>query len=209
VLDVGGGDGRDALPLSSEGHHVTLVDFSAHMLAEARRRAEAQHLAEHMTFHQAPLSALPSLFAPASFDLVLCHSVLHYLDDVGRAIQELHDVVRPAGLLSVLSLNRYAEAYRQALLLLDPVAARAALDTTTFTNLRFGGVAVHMSTTDDTIHHLEGAGCSIVGQYGARCACDYMPNNDLKRDPTFFSQLEQPDDAKVLSPVRRGPTEKF
>lgn len=41
ILDAGGGNARDALPLAMLGHTVTVVDFSAAMLADARQSAEA------------------------------------------------------------------------------------------------------------------------------------------------------------------------
>ena len=42
ILDVGGGDGMDALPLAHAGHEVTIVDPSQAWLDEAQRRAEAE-----------------------------------------------------------------------------------------------------------------------------------------------------------------------
>lgn len=30
-----------------------------------------------------------------------------------------------------------------------------------------------------------------MGEYGVRYVCDYIPNNDIKRDPSFFSELER------------------
>jgi len=41
VLDVGGGDGVDALPLALAGHDVTIIDPSREWLDEATRRAVA------------------------------------------------------------------------------------------------------------------------------------------------------------------------
>ncbi|MFI5625150.1 class I SAM-dependent methyltransferase [Nocardioides sp. NPDC051685] len=39
ILDVGGGEGMDALPLALAGHEVTILDPSESWLAEAKRRA--------------------------------------------------------------------------------------------------------------------------------------------------------------------------
>ena len=38
IVDVGGGAGQQAMPLSRKGHEVTILDPSPKMLAEARRR---------------------------------------------------------------------------------------------------------------------------------------------------------------------------
>jgi S-adenosylmethionine-dependent methyltransferase len=100
-------------------------------------------------------------------------------------------VLRPHGLLSVVSLNRYAEAYRRALLRLDPAGARAAPATDTFATPRFGGIAMRPATADGSIRVLAAAGCSVVGRCGVRCVCDHMPDNDVKRDPAFFAHPER------------------
>ena len=41
------------------------------------------------------------------------------------------------------------------------------------------------------IQPLQKAGCMVMGNYGVRCICDYIANNDLKTDPVSFAQLEQ------------------
>ena len=33
VIDVGGGDGADSLPLAAQGHEVTVLDFAPELLA--------------------------------------------------------------------------------------------------------------------------------------------------------------------------------
>ncbi|HEX7588285.1 MAG TPA: methyltransferase domain-containing protein, partial [Anaerolineae bacterium] len=39
-LDASGGNGLASIPFAAQGHHVTLLDYSTEMLAEARRNAE-------------------------------------------------------------------------------------------------------------------------------------------------------------------------
>jgi S-adenosylmethionine-dependent methyltransferase len=39
ILDAGGGNGVDSIPLARQGHSVELVDCSEQMLADAARRA--------------------------------------------------------------------------------------------------------------------------------------------------------------------------
>jgi ubiquinone/menaquinone biosynthesis C-methylase UbiE len=190
VLDAGGGNGLDAIPFAARGHAVALLDYSTEMLAEARRNAEANGVAERMTFHQADLAAIPSLFPEAQFDVVLCHNVLQYVGDVGTALKAMCHALRPGGLISILSVNRYSEAYRQALQQLNLDAAYRSLDATSIMTTIFG-VRVQAYAAEDLRQPLQEAGYSVVGEYGVRCVCDYIPNNDIKSDPAFFTQLER------------------
>jgi len=190
VLDAGGGNGLDAIPLAQQGHAVTVLDYSAEMLAEARRNAAENSVAERMTFQQAELAAISVLFPEASFDLALCHNVVQYVDDVEAAFKTLRHALRPGGLISMICVNRYSEVYRQAFQQLKLDAAHASLDAHTIMATIFG-VPVQVYAAEELRQFLQAAGFSVVGEYGLRCVCDYIPDNDIKNDPAFFAQLER------------------
>jgi len=190
VLDAGGGNGLDAIPFAARGYAVTLLDYSTEMLAEARRNAEASGVAKRMAFHQADLAAIPTLFPESRFDLVLCHNVLQYVDDVGAALKAMCHALRPGGLISLVCINRYSEACRQAFQRLDLDAAYASLDTASVMTTVFG-VPMRVYAAEEMRQPLQDAGCAVAGEYGVRCVCDYIPNNDIKSDPAFFAQLER------------------
>jgi len=190
ILDAGGGNGQEAIPLAAQGHTVTLLDLTGEMLAEARRNAEASGVAGRMAFYQADLAAIPDLFPEAQFDLVLCHNVLQYAGDLGAATGAVCHPLRPGGLISVMCVNRYSEPYRQALMQLDLDAAYASLDAETVFAYTFG-VPVRAYVAEDLVEPLEQAGCSVIGRYGVRCVNDYIFDNNLKYDPAFFARLER------------------
>ena len=50
VLDAGGGEGQTAILMAQRGHHVTLCDLSAEMVARAQRAAEEQGVSDNMHF---------------------------------------------------------------------------------------------------------------------------------------------------------------
>ena len=80
VLDVGCGQGRDALPLARAGHVVTGVDLSPSGVAVMLATARAEGLA--LTGHVADITG----YDPAgSFDVVLIDRTLHMLDPDPRA----------------------------------------------------------------------------------------------------------------------------
>jgi len=190
LLDAGGGNGLDSIPFAGQGHQVTLLDYSTEMLADARCNAEANGVAQHVTLLQSDVAAIPMLFPEPCFDVVLCHNVLQYVDDVTAALEALCHVVKPGGLISILSVNRYSEPCRLAFQKLDLAAARASLDADEFYMPIFG-VNVPLYTSEEMRERLVQAGCSVIGEYGVRCVCDYIPNALKRNDPTFISRLEQ------------------
>jgi S-adenosylmethionine-dependent methyltransferase len=194
ILDVGGGNGLDVIPFAAEGHHVSIVDFSADMLTEARRSAEASGVAERVTLHQADLTSIPNLFADGVFDVILCHNVVQYVDGVRAMLVSVSQPLRQNGLLSLLSVNRYSEAYRQALQRLDFPKALDELGATSAVADVFG-VPVRRFVSMQLLPPLRAAGFSVVAQYGVRCVCDYLADNELKADPAYFAELERPERA--------------
>lgn len=188
VLDVGGGNGLDAVPLAREGHDVTLIDFSAKMLAEAQRNADANGVS--IRLRQADFAAIPALFPESAFDVVLCHNVLQYVDDMALLLGSLRHAARPGGLISIISINRYSEPYRLALHQMELKAALESLDAEAYFSLVFG-VAVKWRAAEELREPLRQIGCPIVGEYGVRCVCDYIADDGAKNDPAFFEQLER------------------
>jgi glycogen synthase len=89
VLDVGGGYGRVAGPLSRR-HRVTLCDISAEMLKEARARC-----GDAVALLQADARALP--FRDGAYDAVVALDLLCHLGDPVASLHELARVVRAGG----------------------------------------------------------------------------------------------------------------
>lgn len=69
------------------------------MLAVARANLEQAGLSR-VELRQGDIYALP--FARGSFDLVVVHQVLHFLDDPGRAVREAAAMLAPGGRLIVV-----------------------------------------------------------------------------------------------------------
>jgi glycogen synthase len=88
ILDVGGGYGRLAGPLS-QGHDVVLSDVSPEMLAEASERWPGLEVVE------ADARRLP--FADGDFDAVLAIDLFPHLPQLEQGLRELVRVVRPEG----------------------------------------------------------------------------------------------------------------
>lgn len=116
VLDVGCGEGRDAIWLCEQGHAVTAVDPSSAMLAAARSGAKqvARQHRIRLRLLQCDLRSAFDALDGQLFDLVICHGVIMYQDDDHEFVDLLSQLVRPGGRLSLLAKNSDALAYRAA-----------------------------------------------------------------------------------------------
>src|SRR5215216_1405916 len=99
LLDLGTGTGRILELLGPRVERGLGIDLSLAMLSMARARLDRAGL-RHCTVRQGDIYDLP---APKdSFDVVIVHQVLHYLDDGLGAIREAARVLRPGGCLLVV-----------------------------------------------------------------------------------------------------------
>ena len=92
VLDFGCGSGEIAASLADAGWRVTAADLSAAMIETARSKGSGRAI-DFVTL--APGAELP--FADGRFDLVVCSSVLEYVDDLPRHLAEMARVLRHGG----------------------------------------------------------------------------------------------------------------
>ena len=104
VLDVGCGMGADVFDLAARvgsAGHVTGVDLSASLIAEARRRAEGRNLP--VTFEVGDAQALR--FADGTFDAVRTERMLMHVPDADQAFAEMVRVLRPGGRMAVFDFD--------------------------------------------------------------------------------------------------------
>jgi ubiquinone/menaquinone biosynthesis C-methylase UbiE len=102
LLDLGTGTGRILEMFSPEIERGLGVDLNREMLAFARSRLDHGGIRNCSVRHGDIFDlAIP----PDSFDVVVIHQVLHFLDDGGRAIHEAARVLRPAGRLLVVDFG--------------------------------------------------------------------------------------------------------
>jgi SAM-dependent methyltransferase len=95
VLDLGCGDGANAVRLASAGATVCAIDLSLGMVAATRDRVERAGLGHAVSAQQ--MSAEELGFADGSFDVIFGHSVIHHTD-LRIARREVRRLLRPGGL---------------------------------------------------------------------------------------------------------------
>ena len=113
VVDAGGGTGGFAVPLASQGHAVTVVDPSPDSLAAAQRRAAEAGVPLRAV--QGDAADLAAVAGEKNADLVLCHSVLEYVDSPPAAMAAIASVLRPGGAVSVLVASAVGAVIHRAL----------------------------------------------------------------------------------------------
>jgi SAM-dependent methyltransferase len=180
VLDAGGGTGGFAVPLAELGHTVTVVDQSPDSLAALERRAAEAGVGDRVRALQGDLDNLAAVIPAASFDLVLCHSVLEHVDDPVAAVRAVAAALRPGGTASVVAANRVAAVFARALAGHIGEATRALQDP----QGRYGeGDALRRRTTTGELTTLVGdAGLRVDAVHGVRVFVDLVPSALLDGD---------------------------
>jgi len=188
ILDVGGGNGYDAIPLAREGHRIDLVDFSTEMLKAARTCAEDAGLEQIIQFHQADVTELERLFPQPGFDAVVCHNVLQFVVDAPGLIRQMAAVLISGGFFSLISPNRCSLPYRKAFLDKDLDEAFRQIGSRNFRNTIFNTEMTEYSF-EEIRDMLPAAGLEFVAHYGIRCFADYWGDNETKLRPEVWEKI--------------------
>ncbi|MBU0510507.1 MAG: methyltransferase domain-containing protein [Chloroflexi bacterium] len=189
ILDVGGGNGFNSIHYAKQGHSVTLLDYSSEMLSDEKRSAEKEGVLEKITFCQADAEEIKSIFVAQEFDFIICHLMIEFVVDPGNVLKNICDLIAPEGLLSILDANRYSQVYRKALQSNNLVEALKEVGTKEYFHPWFSRQTPLFSSAE-MIEILHVNDCEVVGDYGIRCLCDYLPN-EPKYEAEYFAALEE------------------
>lgn len=98
ALDIGSGEGADAIRLALLGWQVEAVELSG--VGAAKIRQFVREAGVEVTVHHADILEFESA---RGFDLIVCNGVLHYIDDKAAACGRMQDMTNPGG-VNALSL---------------------------------------------------------------------------------------------------------
>lgn len=106
AVDLGCGPGYLAIELAraAPAVHVTGVDLSNEMVAEAERIAAQAGLSSQVAFRKGDVQRIP--FPDASLDLVVSTLSLHHWSDPMPVLDEVARVLRPGGSFLIFDLRR-------------------------------------------------------------------------------------------------------
>lgn len=200
IVDVGGGAGTQSIPLARRGYDVTIVDPSPAMLARAHEAlaAEDPAVADRVHLVEATGEDAP-MVVDGTFDAVLCHGVLMYLDDPRPLVASLCALAGPGGVVSIVAKNvevmAVLPAHRG-----DWAGALAGFDA----DRQVNGLGVE--TRGDAVEALEralaGHGVDPVAWYGVRLFTDgWVPDRPATDDEDLVLAVEL--EASRRDPYRR------
>ena len=94
VLDYGCGTGTLALSIANKVQKVLGIDISEGMIEVAKKKATERKVG-NIEFLKILLS--DKQLEPKSFDVVFAFNVLHFVEDEGKCISRIHEILRPGG----------------------------------------------------------------------------------------------------------------
>ncbi|MBO7939389.1 methyltransferase domain-containing protein [Streptomyces antibioticus] len=191
VLDVGMGQGTQALRLARLGHQVTGLERDATMIAAARDAlaGEPEGIRERMRIIEGDGRDTGVHFLPGGFDVVLCHGVLMYVAEPDALLAGLARMLAPGGLLSLLVRNADALALRPGLDG-DWAGALAAFDSVAYRNRL--GLDVRADRLTALTDALAGIGAPLQCWYGVRVFTDTAPDGaEIPQDVDTLLAVEE------------------
>ena len=194
ALDIGGGTGAIAVRLAQLGLHVTVLDTSTEMLGRAQLAAQKVGVTEKIDLKQGDATQLATLFSAGSFDLVLCHNVLEYVDDPVAVLTAAVRGLRGASsIISVLVRNQAGEVLKAAIQEGDLPGAERNL-TAEWGNESLYGGRVRLFAAVNVRDMMSKTSLTLVAERGVRVLSDYLPprisrNDEYKRILDLESKL--------------------
>lgn len=123
--------------------------------------------------------------AEASFDAVLCHNVLEYVEDRPEVVRALARVLRPGGMLSVVKHNRPGRVMQMAVLLNDFDHANDLLHGKDSTASQFGVIRYY----EDADIPRWCPGLRMTRLWGLRTFWDLQQNQDVQRQAEWQARM--------------------
>ena len=176
ILDFGSGAGITANHFA-EKNEVVAVEPSKEMLTNAWKDFPYRQII-------GDVSAL-SAFDDESFDMIICHNVLEYVDDKANVVRALVRLLKRGGTLSVVKHHRAGRVMQMAVLLDDFEAANALLDGENGMSAQFGAIRYY---EDGNIMKWSPE-LSMVDCFGLRTFWDLQQNQQNHADETWQNKM--------------------
>lgn len=105
ILDFGSGFGITANHLA-ENNHVTAIEPNSDIL----KFTVSDHKYIQIIGGEEQLTLIPD----NTFDVIICHNVMEYIDDRNQLITEFHRIMKKDGILSIIKHNRLGTVMHKA-----------------------------------------------------------------------------------------------
>ena len=182
ALDLGCGTGAIAVRLARLGLHVTLLDSSAEMLNIAERTAREAGVTQSVALKHGDAAQFANLFDAESFDVILCHNILEYVDDPCAVLHTAARALRePSSIISVLVRNQAGEVLKAAIQDGDLAATEHNLTAEWGHESLYGG-SVRLFTAESLQTMLLESSLAVTAKRGVRVLSDYLPSKVSRID---------------------------
>lgn len=153
VIDIGTGPGDIAILLAQRmtALHVVAIDLGEHMLKMATDNVVNANLSDRVEILK--LDAKATGFAPASFDMVICNSLVHHIPDPLSLFAEIKRITKPGAGIFIKDLKR-PETKAELQYLVDTYAAGCSPY-----QRRIFGDSLHAALTAEEVKDM----CDMVG----------------------------------------------
>ena len=178
ILDFGSGEGITANHFAKK-NNVTAIEPSEEMLTNAWKDYEYTQIV-------GDVNALDT-FNDDTFDVIICHNVLEYIDDKEAVVKALARVLKKDGILSIAKHNRAGRVMQMAVLLDEFEKANALLDGENSTASKFG--AIRYYEDEDILKWVPELVISEV--FGIRTFWDLQQNQEKHGDEDWQRKMLQ------------------
>ena len=165
ILDFGSGEGITANHYANR-NLVVAVEPSEKMLSNRWEDYKYEQLIGDVS----KLSELED----HSFDLIVCHNVLEYIDDKEQIINELYRLLKTGGMLSIVKHNRAGRVMQMAVLLDNMEKANDLLDGNDGVSSQFGAIRYY----EDELIAKCNKGLKLLDTFGIRTFWDLQQNQE-------------------------------
>ena len=189
ILDAGCGAGVHSVRMAKAGYRVDAIDISSAALDDARARADADGVADKITFRQEDLTQLS--FPDGSYDRVISWGVIIHIPDAQAAIAELTRILAPGGrlLLYVTNEASFEEKVKRTLRPLtgrsQPDEDKSALGTSRWLKLNDEDLWLWRFNMDGLVKEVEQHGVKLVGRHAGEFTELHMFLSGLPRKALF------------------------
>jgi len=174
-LDLGCGTGATAVRLARLGIHMTLLDSSSAMLDIAKRAARKAGVDGKIALNHGDAAQVANLFPAGSFDVVLCHNILEYVDDPVAVLRGAARAMRDSSaILSLIVRNQAGEVLKAAIQAGDLAAAEQNFTAQWGHESLYAG-KVRLFTAESLQVMLMEASLAVTAKRGLRVVSDYLP----------------------------------
>ena len=201
LIDLGCGQGTQALYLARRGYQVTAVDASAELLTRFGQdlAAEPAEVRGRVRVERGRIEDYNERPGVSPFPAILCHGVLMYLADPDPFLRAIARLVSPGGVVSLLVRNGDALAMRPGLLG-DWAACAEAFGTDRYANRI--GLSARADRLGDLTARLADRGLEVTAWYGVRVFTDAAAD-DAVPPPDLAALLDCEEQAGRTDPYRR------